>query len=139
MAHSSRLGLFEKACSLAIGLGFIFWCWRKRRDAKGLMDELILLPLIYLLTAPFTWAHHYVLAILPLTYLWAKVREVTRPELVALSLGTLALGTELPMYSAAFLPVGKPVSYYRGNCSLACGHLRDHLGGDALISAFPGV
>lgn len=133
------LALFEKGCSLAIGLGFIYWCWRKRRDAKGLTDELILLPLIYLLTAPFTWAHHYVLAILPLTYLWAKVREVTRPELVALSLGTLALGTELPMYSAAFLPVGKPVSYYRGNCSLACGHLRDHLGGDALISAFPGI
>jgi alpha-1,2-mannosyltransferase len=102
------LALFEKGCSLAIGLGFIYWCWRKRRDAKGLTDELILLPLIYLLTAPFTWAHHYVLAILPLTYLWAKVREVTRPELVALSLGTLALGTELPMYSAAFSPWASP-------------------------------
>jgi hypothetical protein len=100
------LGLFQKACSMAIGLGFLFWCWRKRRDDKGLIDELILLPLIYLLAAPFTWAHHYVLAILPLTYLWAKAREATSAELVVLSLSTLLLGTELPMYIAAYSPWG---------------------------------
>jgi hypothetical protein len=40
------LALIEKACSLAIGLGFIFWCWRKRKDAKGLVVELVLLPLV---------------------------------------------------------------------------------------------
>jgi alpha-1,2-mannosyltransferase len=102
------LALFEKACSLAIGLGFLFWCWRKRKDAKGLMDELILLPLVYLLAAPFSWPHHFLLAVLPLTYLWAKAREATSTELVALSLGTLALGTELPMYLAAFSPVASP-------------------------------
>jgi len=102
------LALFEKACSLAIGLGFIFWCWRKRRDAKGLIDELILLPLIYLLAAPFSWPHHFVLAILPLTYLWAKAREATSGELVALYLSTLVLGTELPMYIAAYSPVAGP-------------------------------
>jgi hypothetical protein len=99
------LALFEKACGAAIGLGFIFWCWRKRKDARGLIDELILLPLIYLLAAPFSWPHHFVLAILPLTYLWAKAREATSGELFALYLGTLALGTELPMYLAAFSPV----------------------------------
>ena len=100
--------MFEKACSLAIGLGFIFWCWRKRKDAKGLIDELILLPLVYLLAAPFSWAHHFVLAVLPLTYLWAKAREATSAELVALYLSTLVLGTELPMYVAAYSPGGSP-------------------------------
>ena len=99
------LALFEKACSVAIGLGFIFWCWRKRNDAKGLMDELILLPLVYLLAAPFSWPHHFLLAVLPLTYFWAKAREATLAELLALYIGTLALGTELPMYLAAFSPV----------------------------------
>jgi len=99
------LALFEKACSLAIGLGFIFWCWRKRKDAQGLIDELVLLPMVYLLAAPFSWPHHFLLAVLPLTYLWAKAREATSAELVALYLGTLALGTELPMYLAAFSPV----------------------------------
>ena len=98
----------RKLAALAIGLGFIFWCWRKRRDAKGLIDELILLPLIYLLAAPFSWPHHFVLAILPLTYLWAKAREATSAELVALYLGTLVLGTELPMYVAAYSPWANP-------------------------------
>jgi alpha-1,2-mannosyltransferase len=98
------LSLFEKACSLAIALGFLFWCWRKRRDAKGLVDELILLPLVYLLAAPFSWPHHFDLAILPLTYLWAKAREATSAELVALYLSTMVLGTELPMEIAAYSP-----------------------------------
>jgi hypothetical protein len=102
------LSLFEKACSVAIGLGFLFWCWRRRKDAKGLVDELILLPLIYLLAAPFSWPHHFVLAVLPLTYLWAKAREATSSELVALCLGTLALGIELPMYLAAYSPWAGP-------------------------------
>jgi hypothetical protein len=102
------LSLFEKACVLAIGLGFIFWCWRKRRDAKGLVDELILLPLVYLLAAPFSWPHHFVLALLPLTYLWAKAREATTGELVALYLSTMALGTELPMDVAAYTSGGSP-------------------------------
>jgi hypothetical protein len=99
------LALFEKACSVVIVLGFIFWCWRRRNDAKGLMDELILLPLVYLLAAPFSWPHHFLLAVLPLTYFWAKAREATLAELLALYIGTLALGTELPMYLAAFSPV----------------------------------
>jgi len=103
------LSLFEKGCSLAIGLGFIFWCWRKRKDAKGLIDELILLPLVYLLAAPFSWPHHFVLALLPLTYFWAKAREATTRELVALYLSTLALGTELPMYIAAYTGAGSPL------------------------------
>jgi alpha-1,2-mannosyltransferase len=102
------LGLFEKACSAAMVLGFIFWCWRKRRDAKGLMDELILLPLVYLLAAPFSWTYHFILAILPLAYLWAKSREATSRELVALYLGTMALGTDLPMYIAAYSPWANP-------------------------------
>jgi hypothetical protein len=102
------LSLFEKACSLAIGLGFLFWCWRKRKDAKGLVDELILLPLVYVLAAPFSWPHHFVLAVLPLTYLWVKAREATTAELVALYLGTLALGNELPIYIAAYSPWAGP-------------------------------
>jgi hypothetical protein len=102
------LSIFEKVCSLAIGLAFLYWCWRKRRDAKGLVNELILLPLVYLLTAPFSWPHHYVLAILPLTYFWVKARASTIAELAALYLCTLALGTELPTYIGAYTSLGSP-------------------------------
>jgi hypothetical protein len=100
------LSLFSEVCSLAIGLGFIFWCWRKRKDDSGLVDELILLPLVYLLAAPFSWPHHFVLAILPLAYFWAKARAATSAELTALYLSTLILGTELPMYIAAYTLAG---------------------------------
>ncbi len=99
------LALLERICSVLICLGFVFWCWRTRKDAKGLVHELILLPLVYLVAAPFSWPHHFVLAILPLTYLWAKVREATSAERWVLCLSTLVLGTELPMYVAAFSPL----------------------------------
>ena len=66
------------------------------------------MPLVYLLAAPFSWPHHFVLAVLPLTYLWAKAREATSAELVALYLSTLVLGTELPMYVAAYSPWASP-------------------------------
>ena len=89
-------------------LGFLFWCWRKRSDAKGLIGELILLPLVYLLAAPFSWAYHFVFALLPLTYLWAKAREATSAELVALYLSTLVLGTEIPMDIAVYSPWAGP-------------------------------
>jgi hypothetical protein len=72
------------------------------------MDELILLPLVYLLAAPFSWTYHYILAILPLTYLWVKAREATTGELWALYLGTMAVGTDLPMYIGAYSPWATP-------------------------------
>jgi len=103
-----RLVLFEKACSLVIVVGFLGWCWRTRKDSQGAVNDLILLPLISLLVAPFSWQPHFVLAILPLAYLWAKAREATFGELVALYLSTLALGTDLPMYLAAYSPWAGP-------------------------------
>lgn len=102
------LAVVEKALGLAIGLGFIFWCWRKNRGNSGLVDELILLPLVYTLTAPFSWPHHFVLLVLPLTYLWAKIGEATPAERFALYLGTLTLGSELPIYLAAYSPWAGP-------------------------------
>ena len=99
-----ELSHFEKALSLAMVLAFLIWCWRKRKDAGGLIDELVLLPLVYLLAAPFSWVYHFVFAILPLTYLWAKARGATLAEIVALHLATLALGTELPMDVGVYSP-----------------------------------
>jgi hypothetical protein len=68
-----------------------------------------MLPLVYLLAAPFSWPHHFILALLPLTYLWVKAREATTAELVALYLSTLVIGTELPMYLAAYSPWANPM------------------------------
>jgi hypothetical protein len=103
------LCLFYKAFGVAAILVFLFWCWKKSKDASGVIDELILLPLVYLLAAPFAWGHHFLLAVLPLTYLWAKSREASGVEMVTLSLSTLALGTVLPNYIAAVSPWAKPL------------------------------
>ena len=103
------LCLFHKACGVAVILVFLIWCWKKRKDASGVIDELIVLPLIYLLVAPFGWGHHFLLAVFPLTYLWARSREATDVEIVTLSLSTLALGTALPNYMAAASPWARPL------------------------------
>jgi hypothetical protein len=98
----------EKVLGSAIGLAFLYWCWRRTKRSAGVVEDLVLLPLVFLLAAPFTWPHHFVLALLPLVYLWAKAREATTAELAALALGTLALGTELPMYAAYNSPWAAP-------------------------------
>lgn len=126
------LSLVQKACSLAICLGFIFWCWRKRRDAKGLIDELILLPLVYLLAAPFSWPHHFVFAVLPLTYLWAKAREATSSELVALSQHAGARN-RTPHARRSLLTLGRPQAHHHCNRALAGRHCRDYLGWGARV------
>jgi hypothetical protein len=77
------LCLFYKACGVAAILVFLFWCWKKSKDASGVIDELIVLPLVCLLVAPFAWGHHFLLAVFPLTYLWARSREATDAEVVS--------------------------------------------------------
>jgi hypothetical protein len=94
---------------VAVILVFLIWCWEKSKDASGVIDELIVLPLVCLLVAPFAWGHHFLLAVFPLTYLWASSREATDVEMVTLSLSTLALGTALPNYIAANSPWARPL------------------------------
>ena len=97
--------MFNKVAGLAVGLGFFYWCWRKSKDAQGLAHELTLLPLVFLLVSPWSEHHHYLLAILPLTYLWAKSREAgTHLEIAVLTLSTLIVGTVIPDYVATSIP-----------------------------------
>jgi alpha-1,2-mannosyltransferase len=103
------LCLFHKAFAVVVILIFLFWCWEKSKHASGVIDELVVLPLIYLLVAPFSWGHHFLLAVFPLAYLWASSRAATDVEMVTLSLSTLALGTDLLHYIADVSPWAKPL------------------------------
>lgn len=91
---------FNEVLTAAVYVGFLVWCWKKNKGSRGLVNELALLPLVYLLVSPFSWGHHFVLAVLPLTYLWLRSREsrvaATRIEIVFLALGTLVFGISLP-------------------------------------------
>jgi hypothetical protein len=106
------LCLFTKAVGGACYFAFLTWCWRQRKDSKGLVFELVLLPLVVLLVSPLSWTYHYVLAVMPLTYLWLRSREqmvaVSRLDLILLAGSTLTLGSALPDYMAGALgPYGQ--------------------------------
>jgi hypothetical protein len=94
--------LLMKAVS-AIGYStFLFWCWRKRRDSRCLVLEITLLPLIVLLISPISWSQYWVLAVLPLVFLWVHSRRqsmaASRLDLIILTCGTLIVGATAPEY-----------------------------------------
>jgi hypothetical protein len=99
-----NLCLFNKALGGICYCAFLFWCWRKRQNSRGLIFELALLPLVVLLISPVTWSHHYVIAVLPLTYLWVRPREeaavVSKLDLILLASSTLTFGSALPEFIA---------------------------------------
>jgi len=84
---------------------FLYWCWRQRKDARGLLFEIILLPLVVLLVSPISWRQYFVLAVLPLTYLWVRSRDqavaVSKLDLILLTISTLTFGMPLPDYRVA--------------------------------------
>jgi hypothetical protein len=64
------------------------------------VHELITLALVTLLVSPVSWRHHYVLALMPLLYMWNIAAE-KRLDIVVLTIATLAVGTVLPDYVLA--------------------------------------
>jgi hypothetical protein len=101
------LGWEVKAPAIILSLAFYLWCWKKSRGSQGLVHELALAPLLYLLTSPVAWTHHFILALVPLVYLWMKSQdtrvEVSSSESAVLVAVTLVLGTAAPNYLAGGL------------------------------------
>jgi hypothetical protein len=95
-------------CSVTkiVGLGLyaavLLYFWKNNRSARHLPYEVALIALVALLISPVTWRHHFVLAILPLLYMWGSAAKnatwCTNRKLVWLALTTLALGTPLAQY-----------------------------------------
>jgi hypothetical protein len=98
----------NKVLGAGILLGFLMLCWRRSRGTAGLVGELVLLPLVYLLAAPVSNRYHFALAVLPLAYLWVVCRQAGhKAELVALAAATLVLGTAIPDYVAVSIPFAR--------------------------------
>jgi hypothetical protein len=98
--------LFSKAlCGLCYA-AFLYGCWRKQRDSRGLLFELMLLPLVVLVVSPISWPSHYVVAIFPLVCLWLGLRPQNESEskwdLILLTGGTLMLGARFPEWPLAW-------------------------------------
>jgi hypothetical protein len=92
--------LLNKSLSGIGYCAFLFWCWRKSKDSKRLIFEITLLPVLVLLVSPISWSQYYVLAVLPLTFLWLRSREqagdASKLDLILLAGITLAFGSALP-------------------------------------------
>jgi hypothetical protein len=91
--------------------GFLFWCWKQSKDSQKLPLEMILLPLVIFLVSPVSWTTHYLLAVLPLTYMWVRLRQQavgpSNLDLILLTGSTVIMGSALPDRAAVAL--GTPI------------------------------
>jgi len=91
---------FNKTLSVALLCLFLGWCWKKGKGSEGLVHELCVLPMVCLLISPLSWQAHFIVAALPLTYLWIRCRKSglrgAKVDVVLLMLATLTFGTVVP-------------------------------------------
>jgi hypothetical protein len=103
------LCVFNKVLGLAVYLAVLALLVKKNRGGDIIWD-LVVLSLITLLIAPFTWRHYYVLEILPLMFVWflVKAGEFLRPHWVLLVaiVCTLVAGTRYLDYLEPHLTNG---------------------------------
>ena len=101
------LCLVNKVLSGIVYGAFLFWCWRTSRDSRALVFEVTLLPLVVLLVSPMSWTQYYVLAVLPLIYLWMRSREFhagsSHRGLILLAGCALLFGSAVPDHFAQVL------------------------------------
>jgi hypothetical protein len=101
LAYNAQVPMYvvklAKALDALIYFGVLFYVWRKNKTASSLLHELAVLSLVSLIVSPVTWGHHYVLAVIPLIYLWVKSSE-TWQNLIILAASTGVIGTVFLQY-----------------------------------------
>ena len=105
----SGLCVFNKVFGLAVYLAVLALLVKKNQRGDITWD-LVVLSLITLLIAPFTWRHYYVLEILPLMFVWflLKAGGFSRPRwvLFVAIMSTLVVGTRYLDYLQPHLSNG---------------------------------
>ena len=104
------LPLIPAACILATALGAILYVgillffYRWRKDQRALGAELAAIALLSLLISPIAWRHHYLLALIPLIFLWLPgTTSLRRWQLIPLAAATLVIGTPFADYAILYL------------------------------------
>jgi alpha-1,2-mannosyltransferase len=98
------------ACALASVLGMILYAgmllsfYRLHKSHEALGAELAAIALVSLLISPISWRHHFLLALIPLIYLWLPGTKLFRLwQLIALTAATLIIGTPFANYAVLHL------------------------------------
>ncbi len=110
------LCLIGKVTSAAVYLGALYLLWKKNRKSDGLAFELLTIAVISLAVSPISWRHYFVLALLPLVYLWvvALGEKGSGFEVKLLALITLWFGVKAPEYmllKVRFLSLLEPAGW----------------------------
>ena len=92
---------FNKGFGFAVYLAVLLILFKKNQRGDLLWD-MVVMSLVILLIAPFTWRHYYVLAIFPLLFVWFSLIAGnflrSRWALLAAIVCTLVMGTRYPDY-----------------------------------------
>jgi hypothetical protein len=86
-----------KMTGLVLLLTCVYFLWRRNKTKHIPTSEFMAFALLSLLVSPVSWRHHYLLALLPLIYLW-NCERVRRFDLAVLTVATLSIGSVLPDY-----------------------------------------
>lgn len=97
LAPPHLLGQIFSILNVLLYGGTLFYFWRRTRGTSAITYELTVLALLALVISPVAWRHHFLLALLPLIFLWFRSRDDWRDSLV-LAVSTLAMGTVLVDY-----------------------------------------
>jgi hypothetical protein len=88
-----------KALAAILYFGLLWFFHRRRGDQTVLGSELAAVALLSLLISPVSWRHHYLLALIPLIYLWLPETRLKPWQLIVLTVATLIIGTPLIDYA----------------------------------------
>jgi hypothetical protein len=91
------LCMLVKIVGLALLTACSYFLWRRNKTKHISTNEFMAFALLTLLISPVSWRHHYLLALLPLIYLWNS-ENIRRFDLAVLTVATLSIGSVLPDY-----------------------------------------
>jgi hypothetical protein len=86
-----------KMGGLALLAACLYLLWRRNKTKYIPTSEFMAFALLSLLVSPVSWRHHYLLALLPLIYMWNS-ESIRRFDLAVLTVATLSIGSVLPDY-----------------------------------------
>lgn len=99
----------NKAVAGLFYLGALYFFWKRNKSSSGLPYELLVLAMVALAVSPISWRHHFMLAILPLGYLWGVLpfspQASSNFEIRVLTVVTLIFGVKAPESGAARVPL----------------------------------
>lgn len=92
--------LFKAFAALSL-LGILYYLRRINKTSSALTVEIYLLLLLSLILSPISWRHGYILALVPLVYIWLhpRTQKGSTVELLLLTAATVGIFSVLPDYA----------------------------------------